>query len=217
MSQSGKLVLEITPDKCYWPFAAWGEHTTDSNVLWSQDAGRVNLVIFTGGHDVDPALYGEKVGSKTGPPNRERDSYEAKCFARAKELGIPMVGICRGSQFLCVMAGGKLCQDVANHQSGHTIRTHDGQVIECNSVHHQMQLPPAGARILATCEPRLSTHYWDGEDRDMEVPGEVEVVHYPGARALGIQFHPEYLHAEPDHPSVRYAQRVVREFLAPAS
>lgn len=217
MSRPDKLVLEITPDKCYWPFAEWGEHATDSGVLWTPDAGRVALVIFTGGHDVDPALYGEKCGSKTGPLNQERDRYETKCFTRARELGIPMLGICRGSQFLCVMAGGKLCQDVGNHNDWHTIRTHDHGVIDSNSTHHQMQLPPAGARILATCEPRRSTHYWNGDDREIEVPGEVEVVHYPGIRAVGIQYHPEYLHEQREHPSVRYAQRVVRAFLMPAS
>jgi gamma-glutamyl-gamma-aminobutyrate hydrolase PuuD len=215
MAQPVGLVLEITPDKCYWPFAAWGEHTTDSDILWTPDAGRVRLVVFTGGQDVDPALYREKCGSKTGPLNQERDRYEMKCFTRARDLGIPLVGICRGSQFLCVMAGGKLCQDVANHNTGHTLRTHDGHVIDCNSVHHQMQLPPAGARILVTCEPRVSTHYWNGEDRDIEVPAEIEVVYYPDIRAVGMQYHPEYLHNEPEHASVRYAQQVVREFLVP--
>jgi putative glutamine amidotransferase len=213
MPRKEKFVLEITPQDCYWPFKQWGRHTTNYDILWSDAAKDVSLLVFTGGTDVDPALYGEKMGSRTGHPDKYRDKHESACFKRAVELGIPMVGICRGSQFVCVMSGGKLVQDVTKHGGYHGLRTHDGNLIECNSTHHQMQLPPEGARILALAEPKLSTHYWNGDDQEIEVPGDVEVVFYPNTKSIGIQYHPEWL--EKDHPCVEYARRVVEEFLIP--
>jgi hypothetical protein len=109
------------------------------------------------------------------------------------------------------MAGGKLAQDITNHGGYHDIRTHDNKVIECNSTHHQMQIPPDDSTILAVAEPNLSRYYKDGDDKDITVPGEIEVVFYPSIKAIGIQYHPEYL--QNDHPCVKYSQQVVREFL----
>lgn len=210
-----KYVLEITPMGCYAPFAQWGEHTTNYDILWSDDVAKVALVVFTGGTDVDPALYGEKRGRYTGHPDTYRDRHEQDVFDRAKAVGIPMVGICRGAQLLCVKAGGRLIQDVTGHGRYHAIRTHDGQLIECNSTHHQMQLPPEGAKVLAVAEPAISAHYLDGDDRHVAVPNEVEVAYYQNVRAVAIQYHPEWL--SHDHPCVEYAQQVVREFLFPVN
>lgn len=208
-----KFVLEITPQSCYKHLEKWGKHTTNYNILWTKDASKVSLVVFTGGTDVDPTLYGEKRHYCTGHPDTARDEHEVKCFNRAKELNIPMVGICRGSQFLCVMAGGKLVQDVTNHGGYHKLKTHTGEIIECNSTHHQMQRPPIGANILAMAEPKRSKHYINGDGKDIhdEMPGDVEVVYYPNINAVAVQYHPEWL--EEDHECVVYYKQVVEEFL----
>lgn len=216
-----KIVLEITPQGCDRHLEEFGEHTTNYNILWSKNASKVALVVFTGGTDVDPALYGEKRYDGTDFSDKQRDKHEQRCFHRARELGIPMVGICRGSQFLCVMAGGKLVQDVNKHGGYHGLKTHDGRVIECNSTHHQMQRPPAGAQILAMAEPRRSDRYlsMDGVEGDEpidirdQMPGDVEVVYYPNIKALGVQYHPEYSSAPEE--CIDYYKQVVREFLFP--
>lgn len=210
-----KYVLEITPQGCYEHLEAYGVHTTNYDILWSKDADKVSLVVFTGGTDVNPELYGEKRHPRTDNPHKARDEHEVKCFKRALELGIPKVGICRGSQFLCVMAGGKLVQDVTNHGGYHGMKTHDGKTIQCNSTHHQMQRPPAGANILAMADPRRSKHYLNGDGADIgdEMPGDVEVVYYPNINALSVQYHPEWL--DKDHECVLYYQQVVAEFLFP--
>lgn len=206
-----KFVLEITPQRCGQMFSQYGEYTTDDDLLVNRP-GDIALVVFSGGSDVNPALYGEKCGRYTHF-SAARDEYERRMFDLAQAANIPKVGICRGSQWLCVMAGGKLVQDLRNHGGDHTVRTDDGRLIVTNSTHHQMQLPPADARVLAWAEPRLSTHYLDGDNRPIVVDREIEVVHYPSINAVGIQYHPEWLPT--DHPCVRYALEVVERCLFP--
>lgn len=55
-----------------------------------------DLVVFTGGTDVNPELYEEKRIRTTGRPDTKRDKFEEQVFAQAKFLNIPMFGICRG-------------------------------------------------------------------------------------------------------------------------
>lgn len=57
-----------------------------------------DLVVFTGGEDVDPSMYDHPTGSWTRS-NIKRDLAEKKEFEKAKELGIPMLGICRGLNY----------------------------------------------------------------------------------------------------------------------
>ena len=55
-----------------------------------------------------------------------------------------VVAICRGSQFCCVMNGGKLVQNVNGHATRGTHPIYNrktGQAYEITSTHHQMQYP----------------------------------------------------------------------------
>lgn len=183
-----------------------------------------DLVMFTGGEDVDPALYGEQVGNYTYY-NRKRDDKEADEFNIAKSLGIPCIGICRGSQFLCVMNGGKLIQDVSGHESWHSIRTHEfytkanAPTYVISSTHHQMQfpynLPKEDYILLAWSEKPLSSNYLNGDNKYMALPigfKEAEIVWYPKTKCLAIQGHPEYL----DHrtsPVVKYLQGLIKDYI----
>ena len=68
--------------------------------------------LFTGGPDVDPALYGQEKESFCGEICRERDEMEMKLFRKAFDLDRPMLGICRGLQLMNVALGGTLYQDL---------------------------------------------------------------------------------------------------------
>lgn len=80
----------------------------------TRDFNNADLLCFTGGEDVNPALYGEPCHPYTGF-NKQRDAVEKQIFHHAIHEGIPCVGICRGGQFLNVMHGGKLWQHVHGH------------------------------------------------------------------------------------------------------
>lgn len=74
------------------------------------DLGDVDGVIIGGGDDISPDLYGGKLVASTRL-DPERDTLERKLVEDALARGIPVLGICRGSQMLNVAMGGSLHQD----------------------------------------------------------------------------------------------------------
>lgn len=163
------------------------------------DPDKVICAVFTGGEDVDPSMYDTSRNHKTYC-DISRDLEEKMYFDEAVTHGIPMVGICRGSQFLCVMNGGKLAQHVSNHACGqHTIRAKVGrnneETIQVTSTHHQMQLPPKKAIVLAWAEPKRSDFYEGADGEELHPEMEYEGVLYPVTRSLGMQWHPEYMNS----------------------
>jgi anthranilate/para-aminobenzoate synthase component II len=157
------------------------------------------LIIFGGGTDVNPALYGRSRCKFTGSPDRQRDKEETELFEKGVALGIPMVGICRGAQLLCALNGGELIQHVDNHSRSHgVIYINDGYEILTTSLHHQMMypytLPKSDYRILAMSSVPFSNTYIGEDNKEMWLPKgfvEPEVVYFPKTKSLGFQNHPE--------------------------
>lgn len=178
-----------------------------------------DIVMFTGGEDVSPSLYCEKhIGSRTCH-NVHRDIMEVEYFEWAKALGKKFLGICRGSQFLTVMAGGQLIQDVTHHGlvGGHLMyTTHpDFDTVVMSSTHHQMMYPSIlderHYKLLAWTDGR-SKHYLNGKDEPIPHSRiEPEVVWYPRIQALAIQGHPEIM--DKGSGGVKYARELVKEYL----
>ena len=77
-------------------------------------------VLLTGGHDVDPQLYGEEPLAQCGEISRERDAMETAIAGMAMERKTPILGICRGIQFLNVFMGGSLYQDLPTQHPSET-------------------------------------------------------------------------------------------------
>ena len=194
MAKQGKILLAVNDvGQSYGKlFERFFEKVTgDISVL---DENAVDMICFTGGSDVHPSFYGEETGSTTFS-YIERDIQEKKIFEFALANNIPMVGICRGSQFLNVMCGGKLAQDITGHAGTlHTVRTYKGSTMLVNSTHHQMSIPTDDALLLAWAEPKISEHYLNGNGLPLKAPViEVESFCYPDKRVLGWQYHPEML------------------------
>lgn len=170
----------------------------------------VLCVVFTGGEDVDPSFYGSDANRKTFS-NIARDKEERFYFNEAAKHHIPMAGICRGAQFLCVMNGGRLIQHVTNHSCSHAIKTSRGDTVNVTSTHHQMAFPPEDAQVLAWAEPRLSKRY-EGADGELLNPEfEYEGVLYPQTRSLGMQWHPEVMRE--GTPGHAYTQFLIAQLL----
>ena len=79
-------------------------------------------LLLSGGEDVYPGIYGmEGDTGRCTEIDRHRDSLEIAVIARAFDLGLPVMGICRGSQILNVYLGGTLYIDVPqDHGTGVT-------------------------------------------------------------------------------------------------
>lgn len=188
------LFLEVWltgPDEDRRGFAAMFARSRCMKAKSLEDA---DLVVFTGGADVNPALYGEREHPTTDYSNA-RDNEDMATYLKCFEMGIPMLGVCRGAQFLHVMNGGKLYQHVDNHNGAHSIwDVHNKTRIErVSSVHHQMVMPTAanGFQLLATANE--SRNRWRNPNvNDVGTKIDVEAFFYRDTLSLGIQGHPEY-------------------------
>lgn len=79
---------------------------------WEAELRDVDGLMLTGGVDVDPDLYGVEKRAECQPPDPVRDRRETEALRFALEQGLPVLGICRGFQFLNVYLGGTLLQDI---------------------------------------------------------------------------------------------------------
>jgi len=181
-----------------------------------------DLVMFGGGEDVHPMLYGhQNVGSYCGRAPSYRDLVEREIFNRCVELKKPMLGICRGAQLLCALSGGFLIQDVDGHAvgiNGHTIKTSDGLEMSMSSTHHQMMYPFQTQHKLLAWSPKRSRNYRFDQgslkanfifDPKFSDP---EIVYFPKTKSLAIQGHPEY-YDDLDCPPVKLSRDLAQQYL----
>lgn len=182
--------------------------------VYPEQLTKHGALLLHGGADISPSLYGQKANSYCYAKNTpsDRDKKELAFIDRALDLGIPIIGICRGAQLLCAKAGGTLVQDVTGHEHGdHWLTTKEGYQILGNSVHHQM-MNPKGTKheVIAWSSTSLSKHYMGEDDEDLSMLFEPEIVFFEEINALAIQGHPEYL--TPKHPFVKYCTAKIREY-----
>ena len=180
------------------------------------DIEDADIVLFTGGEDVSPSLYDTPKHPSTRC-NIERDKSEMAVFKKIKPTQLA-IGICRGSQFLCVMNGGKLVQDVEGHAIYGTHSITDGNTLyEITSTHHQMQYPYDLDRdeyaVLFKSTKLRSPHHYAGDNISYDAIltyGEPEIVLYHKEnlpKCLAIQGHPEYM--RPNAPVVEMLNNLI--------
>jgi putative glutamine amidotransferase len=174
--------------------------TVSENVL-KQTAELCDGFLFTGGHDVNPALYGQEKTDRCGEICEERDQMEAYIFYEAVlKQNKPALGICRGIQFFNVLLGGSLYQDIpaefshsVNHVKGppYDVPAHAVRIlpesplyelmgkerVEVNSYHHQgINRIAEGLELMALTDDGL-----------------VEAVYMPERSYVwAVQWHPEF-------------------------
>lgn len=165
-------------------------------------------VIFWGGVDISPQLYGEQPSPYTQHADIRRDLLEVAMAKYCVKHSIPMIGICRGAQLLNVFNGGTLNQDITNHTYSHIMKTYDGREIRVNSTHHQMMLPGPNAHLLGTANHPCKG-YINGAHHDLSFT--YEVIAYPDTKSLCIQYHPEWL--PEDSEAVLFAKEMAEKYL----
>lgn len=99
-------------------------------------------LLFTGGPDIDPAVYGEQPNAMVdAEASSSIDEWQISLLSSALALDMPVLGICRGMQLINVCFGGKLIQDIEGHRL-----VDDGQAKE--SGYHQVYIAP-GSKLAA--------------------------------------------------------------------
>jgi putative glutamine amidotransferase len=114
----------------------------------------IDGLILSGGRDIPPSYYGEKIQSKVGLINHLRPDFEIGLLKEFITTRKPVLGICYGAQLMNVACGGTLYQDIssqlpkaARHEDvRHSITVYEDTKLfkltgensfEVNSHHHQ--------------------------------------------------------------------------------
>jgi putative glutamine amidotransferase len=153
-------------------------------------------IVFAGGVDVDPALYGAEPHGETSPAQPHRDRFEMALLRAVIEADLPFLAICRGMQALNVARGGHLIQHLPD-VVGHTrhaatpgkMGTHPVQISVSSAVGKIL----GDAAVVPTYHhqavKRLGTGLVPVAWTDDQV---VEAVELQGHRfGIGVQWHPE--------------------------
>lgn len=159
---------------------------------------RLDGVVLTGGPDVDPARYGQEPHASVYGTDETVDEFEVTVVRRAIALDVPLLAICRGVQVVNVALGGTLWQDIATAPgvAPHGVPGERGRELE-----HVVALQSGSrtATVMGSAAPTCSCHHHQSIDRlgdglvavGTAADGIVEAVELPGARLLGVQWHPE--------------------------
>ncbi|HEY7485135.1 MAG TPA: gamma-glutamyl-gamma-aminobutyrate hydrolase family protein [Streptosporangiaceae bacterium] len=153
-------------------------------------------IVFAGGGDLEPGLYGAERHQETGPPQPARDRYEFALIRAAIEADLPFLAICRGIQVLNVVREGDLVQHLPDavgnkehapvpgkmgtHEVRITLASTLGKILGEQAdvpTHHHQAVRRLGKGLVAVA--------WT----DDQV---VEAIELQGHRfGLGVQWHPE--------------------------
>lgn len=150
-------------------------------------------LLLPGGDDIDPSRYGAERHEKCGKSCTLRDEAEWKMLEAFLPTGKPILGICRGCQFLNIYQGGTLHQHIDGHsdfktrgKGCHHVRIQPDtslagllpETLWVNSLHHQA-VDRLGKDLIVTAR---------AED------GTVEAIALAGHPfCLAFQWHPEHL------------------------
>ncbi len=138
-----------------------------------------DLVIFPGGVDINPKIYGEE--NICSFFSTERDYFELKVLEFCIKSDIKILGICRGHQLLNAFLGGKLIQDLSlinvKHELYHPLEEINSNIINFDNVlsmHHQGVIIPG--------ENLKITSWYKGVIESTE-----------NNNIITVQFHPEFM------------------------
>lgn len=160
---------------------------------------RCDGLLFPGGPDLWPGLYGQERLPECKEPQAKRDNFELSLLRAGLEAQKPLLCIGRGMQLLNILLGGTLIQNIKPQQeyphldpSHRTTATHPVELdpdsllsyllgsdtAAVNSLHHQAVDDPGKGLWIAA----------DSPDGFVEA---LQLEDYPFC--LAIQWHPEYM------------------------
>ena len=157
---------------------------------------RLDGLLFSGGSDLDPELYGQDAHPETNGVVPERDRSEIALLRAALERDMPVLAVCRGSQVLNVALGGDLVQHLPDIVGDEKHKHTAGEFAD-----HDVELDP-GTRvqgILGDHAP-VKSHHHQGYGKlgsglrsaARAEDGTVEALEDPERRfAIGVLWHPE--------------------------
>ena len=156
----------------------------------------VDGLVFSGGSDLDPEVYGEDAHPETDGWVRERDDFELGLMQAALARDVPLLAICRGSQVLNVALGGDLEQHVPDRVQTNVHKETPGVFAD-----HDVEVL-AGTKLSSIVGDRadVKSHHHQGygelgaglREAARASDGTVEALEDPTRRfTVGVLWHPE--------------------------
>jgi putative glutamine amidotransferase len=183
--------------------------TQDADVLQAHYQHCAGL-LFAGGGDVDPAVFGQPPHPRLGTVEPLRDEVELALARRAIADRKPVLGICRGIQLLNIALGGTLYQDIPSELPDALDHDASSKAPSGAQLAHSIALEPGSwlAGLLETdMMPGNTFHHQALRDvaPGLQVTGRtpdgvIEAVEGTGPGFMvGVQCHPEEMweHAAP--------------------
>jgi len=168
------------------PFEGGAEETLDA----------LDGILFSGGGDLDPAVYDAEPHPATSGVRSERDRAELALLEAALARDMPVLAVCRGSQVLNVARGGDLVQHLPEVVGDEKHKEKLGAFSE-----HEVEVSPdsrLGALVGERTQVKSSHHQGFGRVGEGLVAtawagdGTIEGVEDPSHRfAVGVLWHPE--------------------------
>lgn len=165
-------------------------------------------VLFTGGDDLDPALYDEPRHSEAVPLDEDRQTFELALLAEVERRQTPALGVCLGCQLMNVHRGGTLVQFLPDVPRDHALEhRHRGD----DAYRHDVRVEPGTVLAAAVGRDRLSVNSRHKQavkrvgrglrPNAYSPDGLIEGIEDPSLPLfLAVQWHPENLTADsPEH------------------
>lgn len=163
----------------------------------------IDALLIPGGDDIAPGRYGQEPDPRLETIEPALDALEFALFTVARDRGMPVLGICRGCQFINVCHGGTLYQDLSTgfpRKPAVSHRRKDGETYLRSD--HAITIRRGSVLARATGATRLTvnSYHHQGLDRvgrgltvtARSADGLPEAVEgKTGPFLLGVQFHPE--------------------------
>ncbi|MDX5327469.1 MAG: type 1 glutamine amidotransferase [Marinobacter sp.] len=173
-----------------------GAHTHYIRPGSSTDVSLLDGLVLSGGTHVHPNRYGQQP-QVTARYDLKRDETDFRLLEQAEEIDIPVLGICRGAQFINVFHGGSLCQNVIplRMKTRHRpllLPLQTVQLVQDSRIGRLMHSTLIGAnRIHSQAIKHLGRNLRvTALDNDLFV----QAIENTGQQWLmGVQWHPEYL------------------------
>ncbi len=166
---------------------------------------RLDGLMLTGSYtNVEPCRYGAERIPENTRDDRDRDAVAFELIPAAVELGLPLLGICRGFQEINVAMGGTLYQAVQKVPGMLDHREPEGDSANYYMPAHDLTIEPGGVLAGLFDQPtaRVNSLHQQGVEhlgKGLRVEGRapdglVEAFSIENAKAftLAVQWHPEW-------------------------
>ena len=156
---------------------------------------RLDGLVLAGGADVNPSRYSEEPDPATTSWRDDRDVSEMALLNAADDLGLPVLGICRGMQVMAVTAGGALLQHVPSvtGNDGHSPGADEYGATEVRTASGSQLARILGDTFTVACHHHQSVADHPGYvGVAHSADGVLEAIESPGPRfRMAVQWHPE--------------------------